>query len=160
MDDRPATAVALDNQSANLPVQLATLYIQTVTSAPITATMINGSKNLDQEYKQKVLERGIDKNLTRARKENVQENVFNVKVVMQNMEQRLGQREMVLQLTGRSPTSDVRPGSAQAYATPEHMPSKLLVTQTASSSHRLGYAQTYATQGASTIVNMELREKS
>src|SRR6218665_2741144 len=115
MDDRPSTAVALDNQSANLAVQPATLYIQPVTntaaismsdvtptvpSAPITATMINGSKNLDQEYKQKELERGMDRNFMRARMENVQENVFNVNVVMQNVEQGLGQREMALQATG------------------------------------------------------------
>src|SRR6218665_81717 len=158
MDDRPATAVALDNQSAYLAVQPATLYIQpvtntvavsmpyvtpTVTSALITANMINGSKNLDQEYKQQELERGIDKNLTRARMENVQKNVFNVNVVMQNVEQGLGQREMALQATGGSPTSDVRPGSAQAYATPEHMPTKPFVTQAASSSNRLGYAPAY-----------------
>src|SRR6218665_3204941 len=103
-DDRPATAVAMDNPSANLAVQPITTSVQpitntaaismsdvtpTVTSAPITATMINGSNNLDQEYKQKELEGGIDKNLTRARMENVQENVFNVNVLMQNVEQGL-----------------------------------------------------------------------
>src|SRR6218665_947878 len=167
MDDRPATAVAMDNPLANPAVQPITTSDQpvtntaaismsdvtrTVTSAPMTATMTNGSKNLDQEYKQKELERGIDKNLTRARVVNVQENVFNVNVVMQNMEQGLGQREMALQLTGGSPTSDVRPGSAMAYATPEHMPTKPFVTQAASSSNRLGYAQAYATQGACMFV--------
>src|SRR6218665_38205 len=168
-DDRPATAVAMDNSPANSAVQPITTSVQpltntaaismsdvtpTVSSAPITATLINGSKNLDQEYKQKELERGIDKNLTRARMENVQENVFNVNVLMQNVEQGLRQREMALQSAGGSPTSDVRPGSAQAYATSEHvpLPSKLFVTQTASSSHRLGYTPAYATQGACMFV--------
>src|SRR6218665_3940473 len=71
---------------------------------------------------------------------------------MQNVELGLRQREMALQSAGGSPTSDVRPGSAQAYATPEHMPTKPFVTQAASSSHRLGYAPAYATQGACMFV--------
>src|SRR6218665_3874788 len=166
-DDRPATAVAMDNPPANPAVQPITTSVQpvtntaatsmsdvtpTVSSAPITATMINGSKNLDQEYKQKEMERGIDKNLTRARMENVQENVLNVSVVIQNVEPGLRQREMALQSAGGSPTSDVRPGSAHAYATPEHMPTKPFVTQAASSSNRLGYAPANTTQGARMFV--------
>src|SRR6218665_3151040 len=66
---------------------------------------------------------------------------------------------MALQATGGSPTSDVRPGSAQAYATPEHMPMKLFVTGAASSSHRLGYAPAYPTQGVCIFVKLKIAEK-
>src|SRR6218665_3067383 len=71
---------------------------------------------------------------------------------MQNVELGLRQREMALQSAGGSPTSDVRPGSAQAYAIPEHMPTKPFVTQATYSSNRLGYAPAYATQGACMFV--------
>src|SRR6218665_1279277 len=144
---QPNTRPTSDQPVTNTAIVSMPYVTPDVTSAPITATMINGPKNLDQDYKQKELERGVDKNWTCARMENVQDNAVNVNVVIQNVELGLSQREMALQATGGSPTSDNSPGYIQADTTPEPLPSKPITTQADLSLIELGYMQAYAKQG-------------